>query len=1048
MASEHMKREVILLLVFTLFLISLSNIHAADELAQVESAYTCLDSRINATGCSSLKFEEKVFSYLASGDCGNELSLENLSNECWPKSGCTLKSTAQAILALNSNANTTKAENWLLRQTSSPTNIEWFLEIEVPTGATSCRISYSGATYTVTLGEDKKISSNAGNSLVLAQNGYWLKISSTLYNRDIEVSCDKQFLTTLLFMKSGSSTIHVSDRVHNSGASGTTIERVDSLCFAQAGKCNYEGSLWASLVLASLGRSEEVSRFMPYLITMKDDPFNLIYIPESFLYYLTGKFQIDLLMKQRASAYWEESGNKYYDTAIALLPFAYENIPQKSNSKSWLLSVQDRSGCWNNGNIRDTAFLLYSIWPKDPISPVGDCDYYYDCPDIDCKTKSCVNGKCVYESDGSCVQAECTKDSQCNDYDYTSDKFCGSNNKVYREKYDYSCNLAKEMCEAEITEEVVETCSSSETCDSGECISGDCSFLNWCDSGYKCVDGTCVKIEGVCDDDSDCLNYEYYGDPYCKDESTVYQTYYTYYCNVNKGECIPRSETDSELETCSVSEECYEGSCLLMECSDSNPCESGYDCYEGSCIPEGVCHTVADCPEKECHDVSCDSGTCFYTYVCEEECDEDADCSYWNSEGEEYCDGENDNDVYVEVYNYTCQNKICVLNTSEKLIEECNDSTEECEYGICYDKSTDGCNYDDDCEGDQVCNAYGECVDENLCSSDFDCYPHEYCDYSGVCSPMSCIDDYDCNGGKCSENGYCEASDNDCQGAGYYCTSQANCEGNIMQEYSCTQDIFKCCDTEPPLMTCEEWDGEICSEEQACLGGEEVQVSDSLDYGEACCVGGTCGEGGSTEDTYCISEGGECRDTDFCEDGEYEEDYICDYDGQICCIEDTTDKPKRGWILIVILLVLIILAVVGIVFRDKLRTEWIKLKDKLSGKKPKKKFDMPMTMQPNPQGRILPRRILPPGQQPSGPPQQTRFPMRTMGQPISGQSPAQPTQVAKTTLPGQTKPATIDPNATTKPSTPQSSAPKKPEVKPKNGELDDVLKKLKEMGSK
>lgn len=1032
-----MKREVTLLLVFTLFLIPLPTIYAADELTGVESAYTCLNNRINSTGCSSLKFEEKVFSYLSSGSCGNELSLENHSNECWPKSGCTLKSTAQAILALNSRADTTKAESWLLRQTASPENIEWFLEIEVPSGATSCRISYSGATYTVTIKEDRKISSNAGNYLTLAQDGYLLKISNRIYNQDIEVSCDKDFLTTLLFIKRGTSTLHVSDVVHNSRSGGKTIEKVDSLCFAQAGKCNYEGSLWAALVLRSLGYDREVLRFTPYLITMKDETYNQIYIPESFLYYLTGKFQIDLLIKQRASAYWEESGNKYYDTAIALLPFSSDDsIPQKSNSKSWLLSVQDRNGCWNNGNIRDTAFLLYSVWPKNPLSPVGDCDYYYDCPDIDCKSKSCIDGKCVYESDGSCVQVTRTKDSQCNDYDYTSEKFCGSKNKVYREKYDYSCNLAKGICEAEVTEEIVKSCSDSERCENGECIKEDCNLFNWCDSGYKCVGGTCVKIEGVCEDDYDCLNYEYYGNPYCsKDKSTVYQTYYSYYCNVNKGECIPKSETDNELEICSASEECYEGSCLIIQCSDSNPCESGYKCHEGSCVPETICHTIADCPEKECHDVFCDSsGTCIYSYVCDEECDEDSDCSYRDSEGETFCGGENDNDIYVDVYKYTCQNNVCISNRTEKLVEECNDSTEKCEYGICYEKSTYGCTYDYECEGDnQVCNYYGECVDKDFCDSDFDCYNYEYCDSSGACSPRSCMDDYDCYGGICSENGYCKPSDNDCKGAGYYCTSSANCKGNILQEYSCTQQLFKCCDTEPPLMTCEENGGKICSEEQYCVGGEEVRVSDDLDYGETCCVGGNCEEGGSTEYIYCIDKGGECRSPDSCRDGESEKDYICG-DNQVCCIKDKKDKPKRGWILIVILLILIILVVIGIVFRDKLRTEWIKLKDKMGGKKSKKKPDMPMTMQPTPQGRILPRRILPPGQQPSGPTQQTRFPMRTVGQPISGQSPTQPIPVPKPILPGQTKP-----------STPKPSTPKKPEEKSKGGELDEVLKKLREM---
>ena len=1006
-----MKREVTLLLVFTLFLIPLSTINAADELKGLESAYTCLDKRINSTGCSALKFEEKVFSYLASGNCGNELSLENRSNECWPKSGCTLKSTAQAILALNSNVNTTKAENWLLKQTTSPENIEWFLEIESKSGATSCDISYSGATYKVTIGEDRKISSNAGNHLTLAQDGYLLSISNKIHNKEIEISCDKPFLTTLLFIKKGTSTIHVSNRVINSGPGGKTIEKVDSLCFAQAGKCNYEGSLWAALVLYSLGYDEEVLRFTPYLITMKDEISNQIYIPESFLYYVTGKFQIDLLQLQRLNSYWEESGNKYYDTAIALLPLSGDNLPQKSSSKSWLLSVQDKNGCWNNGNIRDTAFLLYSVWSKNPLSPVGRCDYYYDCPDIDCKSKSCVNGKCVYESDGSCVYAKCTKDSQCDEYDSTSkEKICGSKNTVYREKYDYSCNLAKGICEAEVTDEVVETCSDSKRCEDGKCIQDSCIVSLFCDEGYKCVKGTCIKTGGSCTDDSDCSDYEYYGTPYCsKDKSAVYQDYYPYYCDTKKELCSPKTKIEEELEVCGTSKECYEGTCLIIECSDSNPCESGYKCHEGSCVPETVCYTKSDCPKKECYEVSCNSGTCLYSYVCDDkECNEDKDCSHMNTEGITFCGGKDDNDVYIEVFEHTCKDNLCVSSTTEKLVKECDDATEECNWGVCE-----------------------EADNKNYCSGDIDCYGYEYCDVSGVCSPRSCIDDYDCYGGVCSTSGYCESPDS-CEDAGYYCTTPSTCKGNIMQEYSCNKGILKCCDTEPPLMPCEDLGGKICSEEQSCVGGAEMRSSDDLDYGETCCVGGICDEGGSTEDINCIDKGGECRSSDSCKKGESEKDYICG-DNQICCIKDN-DKPKKGWVLIVILLILIFLVVIGIVFRDKLRTEWIKLKDKMSGKKSKKKPDMPMTMQPTSQGRILPRRILPPGQQPSGPPQQTRFPMRTMGQPISGQSPTQPLPVPKPTFTGQTKS-----------STPQPSTPKKPEEKSKGGELDDVLKKLREM---
>jgi hypothetical protein len=217
-----------------------------------------------------------------------------------------------------------------------------------------------------------------------------------------------------------------------------------------------------------------------------------------------------------------------------------------------------------------------------------------------------------------------------------------------------------------------------------------------------------------------------------------------------------------------------------------------------------------------------------------------------------------------------------------------------------------------------------------------------------------------------------------------------------------------CCDTKPALRTCDEEGGSICTSDKTCTDGTTVDVSDTMS-GETCCLAGTCEA--KTTTTYCIDENGTCKSS--CDTSENEKSYVCDTAGEICCVAGETAQPSRLWIFIVIFLVLIALSVVGIVFRDKLRVQWIKLKDKLGGKKENKKFDMPLTSHPNPQGRILPRRIFPPGQQPMQP--QPQQPGTQLRRPMQ-----QPTQ-----------------------NKPQIN--KKPEEKPKN-ELDDVLKKLKEMG--
>ena len=231
--------------IFIIFLVSASLIHASEEV-QVANAYSCLENRINQTGCSALSFEEKVFSALADGKCMSELSKDNSSNQCWPKSGCTIKSTAEAILVLNKRVNTTKAENWLLSpsQISVPKDIDWFLEIEAD-GVTNCNITYYDASNKpvynkIIIGEDKKVHSNVASLLSVSSNGYWLKIVPSLYNKDISTQCNNSFITTTLFMKKDSSTVHVSSITTGSESNGYTTEKVKSLCFKDGNGCNFD----------------------------------------------------------------------------------------------------------------------------------------------------------------------------------------------------------------------------------------------------------------------------------------------------------------------------------------------------------------------------------------------------------------------------------------------------------------------------------------------------------------------------------------------------------------------------------------------------------------------------------------------------------------------------------------------------------------------------------------------------------------------------------------------------------------------------------------
>ncbi len=387
-----MKRGVIIILLFILlvmpFILAENETESSvDMTSKVDNAYSCLEEKLGDSCSSSL--EDNVFSLLAIGKCKEEI-LANAWNddECWPKSDCRVKSTAQAILALDSaGVSTLNAEEWLFDHNETPDDLVWYLEIESPE-ETRCEISYGGSTYITSIREDKKLTSSAGKCLSLSTGDWWLRVSPSCYDYTFKISCDEQFLTTLLYKKKSSSTYHVSETTASSSAEGTAEEKVDFKCFSNSVNCDYEGTLWAALVLDHLGY--DASSYIPYLLTLAPD--HSEYMPEVFLYLLTGSqdFRSQILLMQKSGKYWDESEDKFYDSALALLPFQYESPAEKSNTEDWLMEIQGDDGCWDGGNIRNNAFLLYSIWPRKSYTSgteTLDCEDsgYYCMPEIECE---------------------------------------------------------------------------------------------------------------------------------------------------------------------------------------------------------------------------------------------------------------------------------------------------------------------------------------------------------------------------------------------------------------------------------------------------------------------------------------------------------------------------------------------------------------------------------------------------------------------------------------------------------------------------------------
>ena len=123
-----MKRGITLAILFVLLvapfvLADNETDNSLSEASKVEDAYKCLEARLGDDCSSSL--EDNIFSLLAIEKCKAEILAEAWDeNECWPKSDCKIKTTAQAVLALDSaGSSTLNAEEWLFEHNTTPENI-------------------------------------------------------------------------------------------------------------------------------------------------------------------------------------------------------------------------------------------------------------------------------------------------------------------------------------------------------------------------------------------------------------------------------------------------------------------------------------------------------------------------------------------------------------------------------------------------------------------------------------------------------------------------------------------------------------------------------------------------------------------------------------------------------------------------------------------------------------------------------------------------------------------------------------------------------------
>ncbi len=497
------EKRVLVLFLILVVLFSIIFVFAQDD-KEITKSYNCLKRQLKDNCGDTQNTIQSAFSLLAvahdsaiADDCKSSLNNKK-KTDCWPDSTnsgvCTIKSTAIATLSLKYvNSNIDDNIKWLKSKKKLATELTWYLEIDA-INATQC--SVNGQSFTI--GDNKKISGADPQGLIKSYNNYWFAINDLTKNYTI--SCNSSFVTTLLYKKPGSGIYYVSSETHSAAASDITTEFVNGFCFSTSDKCEYEGTLWATLSL--LRANEDITPYIPYITAMADDPANSRYLPYAFLYMLDNSatdYLSGFLSLQKQNKYFEVSGNKFYDSAVALLALQGGTYSEATNTKAYLMTQRissgDNDGCWPT----DTAFILYSAWPKSPSSgPVGP------------STRNCEDYNYTCTSEGECLDA----------------------NKLTN----YDCTFMSKVCCS--VRPIQQTCEqkSGLVCKSDEECSGSIVFSS--DENSCCIGGSCQKVSKS----NECQE----NDGICKSECSSGEEVnglFTSACGIGESCCIMKTKT-------------------------------------------------------------------------------------------------------------------------------------------------------------------------------------------------------------------------------------------------------------------------------------------------------------------------------------------------------------------------------------------------------------------------------------------------------------------------------------------------------------------------
>lgn len=191
-----------------------------------------------------------------------------------------------------------------------------------------------------------------------------------------------------------------------------------------------------------------------------------------------------------------------------------------------------------------------------------------------------------------------------------------------------------------------------------------------------------------------------------------------------------------------------------------------------------------------------------------------------------------------------------------------------------------------------------------------------------------------------------------CSEANFFCIPNSECPSNQqLDNYFCAGLSTTCCENEN-LQSCSEYGGQVCDSDLICQGNSRK----STDSNE-CCLG-TCEE--AVQLSECEQTGFICRSS--CADGQEEVSFECG-SSSVCC-KTKTSSGSLWWLWIILLLILIALVVLAIIYREKVKLYYFKVKSKFKKDKGK---NGPSNGPQGPRPGMPPRPGFPPFRRPMPP---------------------------------------------------------------------------------